>query len=197
MKNWKPLHYFLVTALVIIVDQITKYLTHQNMYVSENIPLVGDVVNLNYQLNPGMAWGQKIDNEYGKLILTTFRLVVSFIIPWYILKLFNNGSHRGLVLCIALIFGGAVGNLIDGLIYGLLDEDLIIADALFPAMHGYVIDMFYFSIYHGELPFVGWVDLWPVFNVADASIFCSVIAIMVFNKRFFSDGKDKEKAGAW
>ena len=195
MKNWKPSYYFLITAIVIIVDQIVKYLVHQNMYVGENKALIGDVVNLNYQLNPGMAWGQKIDNEYGKLILTSFRLVVSFVIPWYILKLYKNGSHRGLILCIALIFGGAVGNLIDGLIYGVLDPDLMVSGALFPAMHGYVIDMFYFSLFHGEVPLLGWVDLWPVFNVADASIFCSVIAIMIFNKKFFPEKENKEVKG--
>ena len=192
MKNWKPLHYFLITLIVIVVDQIVKYLVHQNMYVGENIPVIGDFINLNYQLNPGMAWGNKLDGDYGKIILTGFRLVVSCFIPLYLIKLFNKGAHKGLVLCIALILGGAVGNLIDGLIYGVLDENLIISNALFPAMHGYVIDMFYFNIYHGDLPLVGQVDLWPVFNVADASIFCSVIAIMIFNKKFFPE-KEKEE----
>jgi len=190
MKNWKPIHFFLLSIAVIAVDQLTKYIVHQNMYHQQEIPFLG-FIKWNYQLNPGMAWGTSLGflGDYQKMTLTIFRLVVSIFIPFYLIKLYKREAATGLIICIALIFGGALGNLIDGLFYGVLDPDFLQVSNKWDLgfMHGYVIDMIYFDLYHGTLPVVGKVDLWPVFNVADASIFCSVIAIMIFNKKFFPE----------
>ena len=190
MKNWKPQHYLLLSLAVICIDQLVKYIVHQNMYYQEEIPFLG-FIKWNYQLNAGMAWGTSLEflGDYKKITLTLFRLIVSFLIPVYLIKLYNKKSHPGLILCIALIFGGALGNLIDGLFYGVLDpENLQVYNKWDMGLfHGYVIDMIYFDLYHGKLPLVGRVDLWPVFNVADSAIFCSVIAIMIFNKKFFPE----------
>lgn len=191
MKNWKPIHFFLISIAVIALDQAVKYWVHQNMEEYDSIPILGNWLSLNYQTNEGMAWGIKLGfGNYGKLLLTSFRVVVACFIPFYLIKLYKNGSPRGLILCGAFILAGAVGNLIDSLIYGVLDETLLVrsTDYLFKPMHGMVIDMFYVDLYHGYgIPLLGDVHLWPVFNVADASIFCSVIAILVFNKRFFPE----------
>jgi signal peptidase II len=198
MKNWKPIHFFGVSIAVIALDQLTKYLTHQYMYEGGSIPVLGEWFSLNYQTNEGMAWGQKLEflGDYHKVTLTSFRVVVACLIPFYLIKLYKEAAHRGLILCGALIFAGAVGNLVDSLIYGILDEELLIRSTtpIFPAMHGMVIDMFYFDIYHGrDVPIIGSLDLWPVFNVADASIFCSVVAILIFNSKFFPEEKKKEE----
>ncbi len=192
MKNWKPIYFFAISIAVIALDQLVKYLVHIYMYEGNSIPVFGEWFSLNYQTNEGMAWGNKLEflGDYHKVALTSFRVVVASLIPFYILKLYRDGAHRGLILCGAFIFAGAVGNLIDSLIYGILDAELLIRSTtpLFPAMHGMVIDMFYFDIYHGRnIPFIGELDLWPVFNVADASIFCSVIAILICNKTFFPE----------
>ena len=195
MKNWKPTHFFLISIGVILLDQLTKYLVHQNMAYQEEIHLFG-FIKLNYQLNPGMAWGTSLEflGDAKKMTLTVFRLIVSGFIPVYLINLYKKGAHSGLILCIAFILGGAVGNLIDGLFYGMLDPEYLLVynkwDMEF--LHGYVVDMIYFDLYHGSLPLVGHVDLWPVFNVADSSIFCSVIAIMILNKKFFPE---EEKEG--
>jgi signal peptidase II len=192
MKNWKLSYFFIISILVITLDQLVKYLVHVKMYEGESIPLIGDWLKLNYQTNEGMAWGQKLAflGKFAKITLTSFRVLVACLIPFYLYKLYQNNGHRGLILCGAFIFAGAVGNLVDSLIYGVLDPSLLIrSDApLFSPLHGMVIDMFYFDIYHGyNLPLIGDVHLWPVFNVADASIFCAVIAILIFNKRFFPE----------
>lgn len=189
MKHLKPIHYFLIALVVIGLDQLVKYWVHMNMYEYENIPVFGDWLSLNYQTNPGMAWGQRLSflGNYDKITLTSFRIVVAILIPFYILKLYKNRAHTGLLLCIAFILAGAVGNLIDSIFYGVLDANLLVDNAIFPALHGKVIDMFYVSIYHGQVPIIGQLDLWPVFNVADASIFCSVIVILAMNKQFFPE----------
>ena len=193
MKNWRPIHFFSITIAVIVLDQLSKYLVHQNMEEYGSIPLLGDWLSLNYQTNPGMAWGQKLSflGDFAKLTLTSFRVIVGCLIPWYMIKLYNKEASKGLILCIALVLAGAVGNLIDSLFYGILDERLLVDNPLFGFMHGKVIDMVYVDIYHGYgLPVLGDVHLWPVFNVADASIFCSVIAILIFNKKFFPEEID-------
>jgi signal peptidase II len=198
MKNWKLSYYFIIAVAVILLDQLVKYLIHTNMYEGESINIIGNWLKLNYQTNEGMAWGQKLDflGKYAKITLTSFRIVVACLIPWYLHKLYTNNSHRGLILCGAFILAGAVGNLVDSLIYGVLDEELLIRsyEPLFKPLHGMVIDMFYFDIYHGyDLPILGELHLWPVFNVADASIFCSVIAILIFNKRFFPEENETKE----
>lgn len=199
MKNWKPIHFFAVALGVIALDQLVKYLIHQHMEEYDSVPLLGKWLSLNYQTNEGMAWGQKLDflGPYAKITLTSFRVVVVCLIPFYLVKLYNDGAHRGLILCGAFILAGAVGNLVDSLIFGVLDSELLIrtTDPLFAPMHGMVIDMFYFDIYHGyDLPIIGDVHLWPVFNVADASIFCAVVTILLCNKKFFPEDEAKKRA---
>lgn len=192
MKNWKPWHFFAAAIAVIILDQVVKYMVHINLYEHESIPVFGNWFSIHYETNEGMAWGITIAGKYGKLLLTSFRIIVACFIPVYILKLYRNGSNKVLILCIAFILAGAVGNLVDSIFYGLLDERLLVHGSLFPLLHGKVIDMFYADIYNGEL-FGIHLNLWPVFNVADASIFCSVATILIFNKKFFPEKLEDNK----
>lgn len=194
MKNHPTLKYFLISLAVIIVDQIVKMLVHFNMEMGTGgqIKLVGELFKLHYLTNPGMAFGIRLDFEYGKLILTLFRIGAMFAIGYYLHSLVQKQSNRGLLICIALILGGAIGNLIDSVFYGVFLDNAPY-DAPSPWFHGQVVDMFYIDIWEGYLPqwipFLGGnhMALWPVFNIADASIFISICILIAYQKRYFKN----------
>ncbi|MCX2744717.1 lipoprotein signal peptidase [Mangrovivirga sp. M17] len=186
--------FYLLTLLVIIVDQASKMWVYHNMYQGEDINVIGDWFKLHYTLNPGMAFGWKMDFEYGKLILTTFRIIAVGAIGYYIYYLYKKGVHDGLLYAIALILGGALGNVIDSTFYGIFLEGNVMYGALFPLFHGQVIDMLYFPMIDSTFP--EWVPIWggdsfqffrPVFNIADSCIFVGVVLIFINKKRFFND----------
>lgn len=188
-----PFRYFLLTLLVIVVDQAVKLLVHFNMEMGfiGQIKVIGDWFKLHYVLNPGMAFGMQIGHEYGKLILSAFRLLAMVGIGYYLVRLAQRGAHPGLLWCVAAILGGAIGNVIDSTFYGVFLNNAP-TDAPTPWFHGQVIDMFFFDLWEGIIP--EWVPLWggtyystPIFNVADASIFLGVMIILVFQGAFFKD----------
>ena len=167
------------------------YFTMERGAIGE-IPVFGDWFKLHYTLNPGMAFGLEIASEYGKLILTIFRLVAMVGIAYYMYMLVKRKVHPGLVWCVALILGGAVGNVIDSTFYGVWLDNAPFG-VVTPWFHGQVIDMFYIDIWEGRV--ADWVPiwggeniaLWPIFNIADASIFIGVTLILIMQKKFFSD----------
>jgi signal peptidase II len=161
------------------------------------IQIFGDWFKLHYTTNPGMAFGMELGTEYGKMILTSFRLVAMVGIGYYLYYLIQKRSPVGYTFCIALILGGAIGNLVDSVFYGVwLDNAPYNAPT--PWLHGQVVDMFYFDIWEGYIPeWVplwggGYTALWPIFNVADASIFIGVAIILIFQNRFFPEPKSEE-----
>ncbi len=181
---------------MIIIDQIIKMAIHLNMEEHTGFEVLGmDWLQIFYVTNPGMAFGMKLNGAYGKIILTVFRIVAVSAIGYYMSQLYKKEAKVGLQICVALIFGGAIGNLVDSMFYGLIFPDLIADGAPFAFLHGKVVDMFFFDIYQGtlDLPVIGYYNLWlwPVFNFADASIFVSVIVILIFQKKYFGE---KEKA---
>lgn len=198
MKN-PVLKYFLISLIIIIIDQVVKMLVHNNMTMgsSGQIMIFGTWFKLHYLTNPGMAFGLKLNFTYGKLILTVFRIGAMFAIGYYLYSLGKKEAHKGLLICIALILGGAIGNLIDSIFYGVLLDNAPF-DAPSAWFHGQVIDMFYIDIWEGYLPdwlpLLGgdYMALWPVFNIADASIFASICIILVFQKRFFKKEEPEE-----
>nr|MCU0382759.1 signal peptidase II [Cyclobacteriaceae bacterium] len=111
----KTYHYFLIAFLVICIDQTSKLLVHQYMYLHQEITVIGNEqygFKLYYLLNPGMAFGLKWDNEFGKLALTGFRIIAMFGISYYLVSMVRQKAHKGFLICMALILGGAVGNVI-------------------------------------------------------------------------------------
>jgi signal peptidase II len=188
--------FFRITVLVILVDQIVKLVVHFNMTkgIQGQIPVFGNWFKLHYLTNPGMAFGMELPFENSKIILTVFRIVAMIAIGFYLVHLHKQKAPKGLLVCIALILGGAIGNLIDSVFYGVLLDNAPY-DAPSPWFHGQVVDMFYIDIWEGYLadwiPLWGgkFMALWPVFNVADASIFVSIIVILLFQKRFFKKEK--------
>lgn len=191
--------YYLLSIGIIILDQVVKMLVYYNMElgVAGQIKVFGDWFKLHYTLNPGMAFGLEIASEYGKLILTVFRLVAMVGIGYYLFVLAKRKVHPGLIWSVALILGGAIGNVIDSTFYGVLLDNAPY-DAATPWFHGQVIDMFYIDIWEGRVadwvPLWGgdYIALWPIFNIADASIFVGVAIILIFQKRFFGESDQKE-----
>ncbi|MFT7161807.1 MAG: signal peptidase II [Bacteroidia bacterium] len=183
-----------------MLDQAVKILVHYNMDlgVQGQIKVFGDVFKLHYLTNPGMAFGMKLGTVYGKLILTIFRLFAMVGIAYYLYMLIKKNVHAGLLFCVALILGGAIGNVIDSTFYGVLIEGNLPKDAPFGMFYGQVIDMFYVDIWEGRLP--DWIpgiggdymSLWPVFNIADSSIFVGVFTILIFQKKFFKPEEESE-----
>lgn len=192
----------LIILAVIIADQALK------IWIKTTFPFghVTDVMGLKwFKLyfieNEGMAWGWKFGGEWGKMALTLFRLAAVIFGTWYLGKIVKQHFHRGFIVCAALIYAGALGNLIDSMFYGLFfsASDYSAVASIFPKeggyagfLHGKVVDMLYFPIIRSSFP--NWVPVWggenfeffsPIFNIADASISTGVITLLVFQKRFF------------
>lgn len=194
-KNRIPLYvYYLISLGIIALDQIVKMVVHFNMVLGSKgqIKIFGDWFKLHYLTNPGMAFGMQIGFvENGKLLLSVFRLVAMFAIAYYLFMLYKKQTNKGLLICIAMILGGAIGNLIDSIFYGVWLDNAPF-DAPTPWFYGQVVDMFYIDIWEGRIadwvPVLGgdYMALWPVFNVADASIFMGITFILIFQKRYFS-----------
>lgn len=189
--NFKYSKYFLLTLGMIVIDQAVKIWVHYNIVLGEEIKVFGDWFKLHYILNEGMAFGLRFGSDYGKLGLTLFRIVAMVFISMYLYRMAKKGMHSGLLWSIALILGGAIGNVIDSTFYGVLFNNAPY-DAVTPWFHGKVIDMFYLDVWEGQV--ADWVPiwggeqlaLWPIFNVADASIFAGVALILLYQKRFFA-----------
>ena len=193
MKIYK---YFLLAFLVIIIDQTSKLLVHDNMFLHQEITVLGSEqygFKLHYLLNPGMAFGIRWNNEFGKLALTAFRIIAMFGIGYYLVRMAQKRTIFGFLWCMALILGGAVGNVIDSTFYGVLLNNHP-ANSPTPWFHGQVIDMLFFPLFDYTwpewVPYVGgeyFLFFSPVFNIADSSIFLGVVIILIFQRRFFGE----------
>jgi signal peptidase II len=197
-----PYKYFWLTFLLIAIDQSIKYAIHRYLvYEGNEISVFGHWFKLHYVLNRGMAFGMElsfIPGGYGKIVLSLFRLVAMVGIGIYLVRLASKKAHEGLLWSIAAILGGAIGNVIDSTFYGKLLGNQPVGSPT-PWFHGQVIDMFFFDPYQGWIP--DWVPLWggswystPIFNFADASIFCGVVSILIFQNKFFDQPKKEEIA---
>lgn len=189
--------YFLI-FLVLIVDQLSKIYVKTNFVLGDEYK-IADWFRIHFIENEGMAWGTKIPGEYGKLILTVFRIFAVFGIGYWLSDSVKKGHSNYLIVAIALIFAGAAGNIIDSVFYGVIFDDSThqLATIFSPTpygtwFHGLVVDMFYFPIWEGNLP--TWLPFFggkhftffnAIFNVADMAISTGVGILLVFNKRVF------------
>jgi len=194
-----PIRYFLIAVAIIAIDQISKLLVHNLMYIHQEVSLIGYGdgrygFKLHYLLNPGMAFGIRWKSEFGKLALTLFRIVAMTGISIYLFRAVRRGAHSGFLVALALILGGAVGNVIDSIFYGVLLHNEL-PGSVTPWFHGQVIDMLFFPLF--EIHWPSWFPdglagesflfFSPVFNIADSSIFVGVAMILIFQKRFFEE----------
>lgn len=198
----------LLVAALIVVDQVVKILVKTNMQIGEDIPLIGEWCRLHFIENEGFAFGMSMGGATGKVVLTLVRLVASAVIAWLLVRMVKGGTRSSLVVSLALIFAGAVGNLVDSCFYGLIfNESYYSVATLFPADGGYapllqgkVVDMFYFPLFEFDWP--TWVPLVggnhfeffnAIFNVADSAITIGIVWLMI--DQFFIAPKYKKSEG--
>lgn len=191
-----------VVISVLVIDQVTKFLVKMNMTLGEGFNVLGEWGRIHFVENNGMAFGFELAGDYGKIILSLFRIVAVFGITWFMLKSIAKGLPNGAVICIALIIAGAIGNIIDSAFYGLIfSESYGEVATLFPEgggygtfLHGKVVDMLYFPMFRGEYP--SWFPLWggddflffrPVFNIADSAISVGIFILALFYRKVFED----------
>ena len=176
------------TIILVVFDQIVKMLVHANLEVGEVIP-VFKWFNLCYVENPGFAYGMQLGGEWGKIVLSLFRLVMIGVIIYGIYKLLKRGNvPTGIFVGAVLILAGAIGNIVDCMFYGWLLDSL---DAGF--LMGDVIDMIHLPLFKWEncpsfLSFLVGQDGYffgAVFNVADAYISIAVVYLLLFHYKFF------------
>jgi signal peptidase II len=195
-------HVALIIALIIILDQALKIWIKTSYPFGHVMDVMGQKwFKLYFIENPGMAWGWRLGGDWGKMLLTLFRLGAVIFGTWYLGRIVKQHYHKGFIVCAALIYAGALGNLIDSMFYGLIfsKSDYSTVATAFPHgggyanfLHGEVVDMLYFPIIHSHFP--SWIPVWggdsfeffsPIFNVADASISIGVITLLLFQKKFF------------
>ena len=202
-----------VTFIVLLADQWLKIWVKTNMVFSKEagIPIIGDWFFLHFIENPGMAFGWQIpflSPETSKIILSLFRIVAITGIGYYLFKVLPKNAHKGLKVSVALIFAGAIGNILDSMFYGVIFTDSFNQIARFmpeeggyaPFLYGWVVDMFWFPLMEGNFP--DWLPIWggehfmffrPVFNVADMSISVGIGLVFLFNKQFFKKEEEVDK----
>jgi len=198
-----------VIFAVLFIDQAIKIWVKTHLMLGTGFNVLGDWFQIHFVENPGMAFGFEFGGSYGKLFLSLFRIVAVGAIGYYLYKL-PGYVPKGYKISIALIFAGAVGNIIDSAFYGLIfNESFGQLAELFPPevgygtfLHGRVVDMFYFPLIEGYFP--DWVPFWggehfiffrPVFNFADAAISVGIAIILLFYRKqtFQGEFKPEEK----
>jgi signal peptidase II len=168
---------------VVVIDQVSKLMVkgfsipflninYEGMYLGQMIPVFGDFFRLTFVENPGMAFGYDPGSNF-KLIISIFSLVASIGLIFYLYVI--RDKSWSLKIAIALILGGAVGNLIDRAFYGLLFDYA-------PLFYGKVVDFFDVDFFDFTL-FGRSYDRWPVFNIADAAVTIGVLILVLFYKK--------------
>jgi len=189
----------LLILLILLTDQTLKILVKTNMPLYQQIPFLGNWGILHFIENNGMAFGMSLPGSWGKILLTTFRMVAVGGIIFYMRQLIHIKAHTGLILTLAMVMAGALGNIIDSVFYGIIfgESTPYQVAPVFPADGGYaplfqgkVVDMFYFPILKGNYPDwfrdgASFTFFRPVFNIADSSITVAVAIILFNQKRFF------------
>ncbi len=171
-----------VSVLIVLLDQITKFLVKggtipllnikvDGMHYGQSINVIGDFFQITFVENPGLAFGIDV-NETSKLFLSIFSLLASIGIFYY---LYKSKDQRLIVrLSLAFILGGAIGNLIDRTFYGMIY-------GYAPIFYGKVVDFFNVDFFDFTI-FDRTYERWPIFNIADASVTIGVILLIIFHK---------------
>ncbi len=170
----------IVSALIVITDQVSKLLVKgiflpslgisiDGMQYGSSRPILGEFFRLTYIENPGMAFGIDIG---GKLFFSLFSILASIAIFFYLYK--TRDESLGLRLSLAMILGGAIGNLIDRVFYGVFYGEA-------PLFYGKVVDFFDVDFFNIDI--LGYhLSRWPVFNVADAAVTMGVLLLLFFHR---------------
>lgn len=192
----------IIIFLILFIDQTLKIWIKTNMYIGQEYSIIGNWFLIHFTENEGMAFGMKFGGGFGKLILSLFRIVAVSAIGWYLYKLIKENADKLYIVCMSLIFAGAIGNIIDSAFYGLIfNESYFDVARIFPEeggyatfLHGKVVDMLHIYIRKPDwLPWIWEGELFPpIFNIADSAISVGVVLLIIFQKRFFKKEETKE-----
>jgi len=205
----RSLKCILIILGILVIDQVIKFIVKTNMTLYQQNPVFGNWFIIHFVENRGMAFGLNLPGDYGKVILSIFRLIAIGAISFYLAHLIKLKAHSGLLITMSMILAGAIGNMIDSAFYGLIfSESSPVAPAvLFPEgggydtfLHGNVVDMFYFPLFSGVYP--EWIPkiggqsftfFRPVFNIADSSISIAVVILLIRQHKYFSHLEAQKK----
>ena len=192
----KPL---IVVFLVLLIDQISKFWIKLNMTIGESFSVLGDWFQIYFIENNGMAFGWELGAQYGKLVLSIFRIIAVALLFYFIYYLTKKKTKFGPLLGISLITAGALGNIIDGMFYGMIFSESTFYEVatLFPEGGGYagflqgkVVDMLYFPLFTFPewIPFLGGqIFFSPIFNIADSAITIGFLYLLIFQWDFLKN----------
>lgn len=197
MKGKKAWGAAVVILLLLFLDQASKIWVKTHMQLHESIEIFS-WFQLYFTENPGMAFGMEFFN---KLVLSVFRIAAVIAIAYYLIRLVQRNYSFGFITCVALVFAGALGNIIDSVFYGVIFDHSYGQVATFmPAgggyaslLHGKVVDMLYFPLIQTTFP--DWLPIWggeefvffrPIFNLADSSICVGGALLLLFYHRTLS-----------
>ena len=194
MKVSKGTRITILVVLLLILDQVVKILVKTHMTLGQSIPVFGKWFQILFIENNGMAFGLQFGESWGKLALSLCRLVLIVLIIVYLRKLLKKPeTPTGVLVGLAAILCGAIGNMIDSMFYGIVFDYA-------PFLYGKVVDMPYFPLIDTTLPanFPIWggrhiIFFRPIFNIADSCITCGAIYLLLFQWKFFA-GNKAEKA---
>ncbi len=195
----------LVIFSVLLVDQVSKIWIKTGWTIGQRMEVIPGLLELHFIENNGMAFGMALPGEWGKIALSLFRVLAVVLIVYYMYTLIRDKAHKGFITCIALIFAGAFGNIIDSAFYGVLfgkstytqvAEFMPEGGGYAGFLQGHVVDMLHFTVkWPSWMPFFGKKGgeiFPPIFNVADAAISVGVIWILIRQKAFFPKKKNEE-----
>ncbi len=202
---------FLTIIAVLIIDQWLKVHIKLTYPIGEGFKIFDqDWARIHFVENKGMAFGLEMGGAAGKYALSIFRILMVGLLGYIIKGLVESKESKWLIVCFSLIIAGAIGNIIDSMVYGLIfsassfhgpvAEFMPEAGGYASFLQGKVVDMFHFPMITTTWP--EWVPKWggssleffrPVFNVADAAISVGVIAILLFHRRFFTKPEEQNK----
>ena len=220
MKISRGRFLLLLGTILVIVDQIIKFLVKTDMTIGQHFSVIGDWFQILFIENEGMAFGMKFGGMAGKLVLTLLRIVLFSALCWWITSMVRHGRavdtgkdgvkvyepvSSGVLVGLTLITAGAMGNIIDCILYGqIFSESTPYQVAQFggsyaPVFFGKVVDMFYFPLIDTHwptwMPFVGGREFRffePVFNFADSCVTVGAFYLILFQYHFFaSEGKSR------
>lgn len=168
-----------VTFFLVIADQVTKLIVKSEMVLGESIPVLGRLFRFTFTENPGMAFGLTVGS---KLFLTLFSVAATILIFVYLLRV--KWAPFGYRLALALVLGGAFGNVIDRVFYGMaFGECAPSPPGSSRLFYGCVVDFIHIDLWRGEL-FGRAVALFPIGNIADVAIIAGVVLILITQGKF-------------
>jgi len=178
-----------ITLAVVIFDQVSKVMVkgfsipvlnfqYKGMYPGQKIQILGDFFRLTFVENPGMAFGFDPGMDF-KSLISIFSIVASIALLIYIY--YSRKQMLSLRIALAFILGGAIGNLIDRIFYGVFYNYA-------PLFYGKVVDFLDFDFFNITI-FGRSYDRWPVFNFADSAVTIGILVLLFFYRK----GSKEEK----